>query len=90
MPRLGELLASALEQYRGSGALHDPNTIAFLEAPALYTMRNGRVTVVQDGEQIGRTVIREGDGPHSVAFDVHADGFFESLLANLTRVSRES
>ena len=88
VPRLGELLASTMDQYRGSGALHDPNTIAFLEAPALYTLRNGRVTVVEDGEQIGRTVLREGGEPHSVAFDVHTDAFFEALFTNLTRVSQ--
>ena len=66
--------------------LHDPNTIAWLEQPALYTTRTGRVRVVEVGEQLGRTQFDDVRGPHTVAFDADADGFFDALLAGLKRV----
>lgn len=90
VPGIGGLLAQTLREYRGSGALHDPNTVAFLESPDLYRLRRGRVSVTTSGEQIGRTVLDEGSGPHSVAFDVDSERFFRALLHNLTRLTRGS
>lgn len=88
VPGMGDLLAQTLAEYRGSGALHDPNTVALLESPDVYRVRRGRVSVTTSGEQIGRTVLDEGAGPHAVALDVDSERFFGALLHNLTRLSQ--
>ena len=87
VPGIGGLLAQTLGEYRGSGALHDPNTVMFLESPDLYRLRRGRVLVTTSGEQIGRTVLDEGTGPHAVAFDVDPERFFGALRRNLSRLN---
>jgi purine nucleosidase len=87
LPRIGGLLAAAVEQYRGSGALHDPNTIAWLENPDLYSTRTGHVTVTIEGEEAGRTHFAHGHGLHSVAFDVDPAAFFNALTNRLNRVA---
>lgn len=83
IPRIGGLLAHVFEQYRGSGVLHDPNTIAWLEHPELYRAHTGVVSVVEAGEEIGRTVYHHTHGLHTVAFDVDAPGFFDAMTRNL-------
>lgn len=64
------------------GPLHDPNVLAYLEAPELYETVEGTVTI---GPERGRTVLGAGTR-HRVAVRVDAEGFFALVCANLRRV----
>jgi pyrimidine-specific ribonucleoside hydrolase len=80
---VGELLP-----YAGSNAqptaIHDAAVIAFLLWPALFTSEPGRVSVVTEGAEEGRTVFtRASDGPHRVLTQVVQDDLFRHMQRRL-------
>ena len=80
LPRIGSVLSATVERYAGSGALHDPNTIAFIEEPGIYQTRRG---TIHSGPQGETTLTESEDGPHEVTFSADADRFFALLLTRL-------
>lgn len=67
------------------GPLHDPNVLAYLEAPELYGLVEGAVAVEQ-GQGPGRGESRLGPGSrHQVAHHVDSAGFFHLIAGNLRR-----
>ncbi|MGJ5819661.1 nucleoside hydrolase [Paludibaculum fermentans] len=65
------------------GPLHDPNVLAYLEAPELYETVEATVEVEAGGGPCrGRTTLVEG-GRHRVALKVDTPGFFELVQRNL-------
>lgn len=90
---MSPMLAGTLERYSGyalrtwgeaTGAMHDPNTLAWVIEPGIYTTRRGRVSIVTQGDREGETTLAEAeDGPHEVAFGVDAERFFALLLQSL-------
>lgn len=62
--------------------VHDSSAVAFVDQSDLFTTINGHLSCVLDGEQRGRTVLKEGDGSnHSVCIKVESD----TLLDNFRR-----
>ncbi|WP_321474737.1 nucleoside hydrolase [uncultured Paludibaculum sp.] len=91
----GPCLAATLQAYgawtrsrcgTAGGPLHDPNVLAYLDAPELYRTVPGTVQVeTGHGEGRGRTTLGAG-ARHRVALDVDVDGFFALVQRNLESV----
>ena len=62
-----------LERY-GSPAfpVHDSSAVGCADQPGLFHMKRGTLSCVLDGEQRGRTLFTEGDGPHKVCTRVNS------------------
>jgi inosine-uridine nucleoside N-ribohydrolase len=90
-----DILASIPPSARNGGegsALHDPCTIAWLLAPALFTTRDCAVTVdLGPGPSRGRTLVdrwgRTGQPANATVLEtLDADGFFALLGSHLARL----
>jgi purine nucleosidase len=89
--RLGKLdreVAGMLDRYadfsrdqwgHGDGPLHDPNVIAYLAEPDLYSGLRGTVRVNLEG----RTDLDSGPGPHKVLLRVDEDGYLDWVWEQL-------
>ncbi len=65
--------------------MHDPSTMGWLLAPALFTTRSTTVSVTTtDGEMLGRTRATRKPGPHTWVTAADARGFFGLLEALVT------
>jgi inosine-uridine nucleoside N-ribohydrolase len=80
---VGELLPHAGHNAQPS-AIHDAAVIAFLLWPQLFSAEPGRVSVVTDGAEEGRTLFASAsDGPHRVLTKVVRDGLFRHMQRRL-------
>jgi purine nucleosidase len=88
LARLDPVLAGILDRYTGfsrdrwghpKGPLHDPNVIARIAEPDLYSGLRG---VVRVGAQ-GRTDLESGDGPHEVMLRVDSEGYLDWVWERL-------
>jgi inosine-uridine nucleoside N-ribohydrolase len=82
------LLVAELLPYAGSNAqpsaIHDAAVIAFLLWPALFTSETGRISIVTQGGEEGRTLFaRAPDGPHRVMTQIVRDDFFRHMQKRL-------
>lgn len=71
-------------------ALHDVLTVGYLLWPELFSGEARRVDIVTEGDEAGRSIVRDaGDGvPNAtVMLDVDADEFLARLLNRLSRYS---
>ncbi|MGE0238581.1 MAG: nucleoside hydrolase [Parvibaculaceae bacterium] len=76
---VGELLPHAGRNAQPS-AIHDAAVIAYLLWPALFTADPGRITVVTEGDESGRTLFATAsDGPHHVLTQVVRDDLFRHM-----------
>jgi inosine-uridine nucleoside N-ribohydrolase len=80
---VGELLPHAGHNAQPS-AIHDAAVIAFLLWPHLFGAESGRVSVVADGVEEGRTLFASAsDGPHRVLTRVVRDDLFRHMQRRL-------
>jgi inosine-uridine nucleoside N-ribohydrolase len=80
---VGELLPHAGSNAQPS-AIHDAAVIAFLLWPQLFTTDVGRISVVTEGIEEGRTVFESAsDGPHRVLTQVVRDDLFRHMQSSL-------
>jgi len=76
---VGELLPFAGSNAQPA-AIHDAAVIAFLLWPTLFTPEAGRISVVTDGAEHGRTLFSAAsDGPHHVLTQVVRDDLFRHM-----------
>lgn len=60
--------------------VHDSSAVAFVDNSDLFTTINGHLSCVLDGEQRGRTILKEGDGSnHSVCIKVESDALLDNF-----------
>ncbi|HHP7245390.1 MAG TPA: nucleoside hydrolase [Elainellaceae cyanobacterium] len=85
--------AHDIKQYGfAGGPLHDPNVIAYLIQPDLYTSRKQAMTIETTSDlTMGRTVVDtrhlDGRSPHvNVVKTVDAEGFYHLLIERLAQV----
>lgn len=83
-------LVTELLPYAGSAgnpaAIHDAAVVAFLLWPHLFTLRRGRITVITDGHEEGRTLFTaSSEGPHDVLAEVVRDDLFRHIAERLCR-----
>jgi purine nucleosidase len=81
-------LVGQLLPYAGSNAqpaaIHDAAVIAFLLWPELFTPERGRISVVSDGAEEGRTLFTAAaEGPHDVLTQVVRDDLFRHMQRRL-------
>ena len=88
LAKLEPVLAGILDRYTGfsrdkwghpAGPLHDPNVIARIAEPDLYSGLRGVVSV---GAQ-GRTELASGPGPHEVMLRVDVEGYLDWVWERL-------
>ena len=80
---VGELLPHAGHNAQPS-AIHDAAVIAFLLWPQLFSAEPGRVSVVTDGLEEGRTLFTSAsDGPHRILTKVVRDDLFRHMQKRL-------
>jgi purine nucleosidase len=80
---VAELLPHAGHNAQPS-AIHDAAVIAFLLWPQLFTAEPGRISIVTEGEEEGRTLFASAsDGPHSVLTKVVRDDLFRHMQRRL-------
>jgi purine nucleosidase len=81
---VGELLPYAGSNAHPS-AIHDAAVIAFLLWPALFTTERGRISVITEGSEEGRTLFSAGsDGPHDVLTEVVREDLFRHMQKRLS------
>lgn len=83
-------LVAELLPYAGSAAhpaaIHDAATVAFLLWPHLFTTRRGRISVITDGDEEGRTLFAASpQGPHDVLTEVVRNDLFRHIEERLCR-----
>jgi purine nucleosidase len=81
-------VAAELLPYAGSdahpAAIHDAAVIASLLWPGLFTRETGRLSVITDGAEDGRTLFTSAaDGPHDVLTQVVQGDLFRHMQARL-------
>lgn len=54
--------------------VHDSSAIAFADRPGLFSTRAGHLDCILEGDERGRTVLEEDQGPHQVCIDVDSAG----------------
>ena len=65
-------------------AIHDAAVIAFLLWPALFRTEPGRIAVISEGAEEGRTIFSPApDGPHRVLTEVVRDDLFRHMQKRL-------
>ena len=64
--------------------LHDPAAVAAVLDPGLLTCRRGRVSVVTDGSERGRTMVSYGDGPVRIAVGIDAEQAVELVRSTIS------
>lgn len=80
---VGELLPHAGRNAQPA-AIHDAAVIAFLLWPDLFTAEPGRIAVVTEGSEEGRTLFAPApDGPHAVLTEVVRDDLFRHMQRRL-------
>jgi purine nucleosidase len=80
---VGELLPHAGHNAQPS-AIHDAAVVAFLLWPHLFTGEHGRISVVTEGEEEGRTLFASAaEGPHRVLTKVVRDDLFRHMQGRL-------
>jgi purine nucleosidase len=80
---VGELLPYAGSNAQPS-AIHDAAVIAFLLWPSLFTAEPGRISIVTEGPEEGRTLFaRSADGPHRVLTNVVREDLFRHMQKRL-------
>jgi inosine-uridine nucleoside N-ribohydrolase len=80
---VGELLPYAGSNAQPS-AIHDAAVIAFLLWPFLFTREPGRISVITEGAEEGRTLFeRASDGPHQVLTKVVREDLFRHMQKKL-------
>ena len=75
------ILAQRFQEMDGTQEfhLHDPVAVAAVLDPGLLTRRRGRVSVVTDGSELGRTMVSYGDGPVRIAVGIDAERAVEMV-----------
>jgi purine nucleosidase len=85
---VGELLPYAGSNAQPS-AIHDAAVIAFLLWPSLFTAEPGRISVITEGTEEGRTLFASAaDGPHRVLTQVVREDLFRHMQERLCREKR--
>lgn len=80
---VGELLPHAGHNAQPS-AIHDAAVIAFLLWPQLFGAESGRISIVTEGAEEGRTLFASAsDGPHRVLTKVVRDDLFRHMQRRL-------
>lgn len=85
--KLSRFYAAAYARYDGLDGccLHDVAAVALLAAPDLFTWHTGRVHIVLDGPETGRTLLDPApDGRHSACIGVDAPRLIDLFMAAVT------
>ncbi|MBI2686903.1 MAG: nucleoside hydrolase [Acidobacteria bacterium] len=89
LERLDPVVAGILDRYfafsrerwgTDAGPLHDPNVIAYIARPDLYTAVRGTVTILPNGG----TDFEAGAGVHQVLLQVDAEGYLDWVWDRLS------
>lgn len=64
-------------------SIHDACAVGWLLWPELFRTEDGRLSVVLDGEEAGRTLFAPGKGPHRVATSLDVKTFLDRLVETL-------
>jgi purine nucleosidase len=90
--QLGALLAAEVQQYQAfSGGRpsvpHDVVAVLLCIAPALFSLARGRIAVIADGPDEGRSDFTpDPDGPHSIVTDLDPDEILDEMERRILRV----